>query len=136
VIEAPTDANPPSPWQGRSLPAPSMHPLRSTHVARSAATVTGGCHDSGCNATSDGGCHSTLRSRGSNPSRSSRSSASQPGDADSLSGRRTTMPPALALEVPTTTGCVGVPLPASSTLRAFDSQPGRSATVLDSARCA
>jgi hypothetical protein len=39
------------------------------------------------------------------------------------------MPPTLAPEVPTTTSCVGVPLPASSALRVFDSQLVRSAAV-------
>jgi hypothetical protein len=64
VGKAPADADPPSPLQGRSLPAPLMHPLRSTHGARSAATVTGGCHDGGCHAANDGGCRYTPRSRG------------------------------------------------------------------------
>jgi hypothetical protein len=82
-------------------PSDAPAPLRSTHGARSATMVTSGCH-----VTNGGGCRSTPRSRGSNPSRS-RSSPSQPGDADGVSGRRTTVPPALAPEVLTTTSCVG-----------------------------
>ena len=67
VSGAPADADPPSPWQRRSLLGPPVRLLRSTQ-----ATVTGGCHTA-----SDGGCRPTLRSRGSNPSHRSRSSPSQ-----------------------------------------------------------